>query len=96
MITVILDAEDADKLLRVLYNGRRPLRVHTLLCACGALADLRVSACAWTGWQVLPTAKCPVCIERTRAGICTEHGYPVRAQVRFVKLVEVATLEKES
>lgn len=60
---VILDEVDTDKLLRLLYNGERPVRVHTLICLCGAVADLRESVKAWNGWQILPTAKCPACIE---------------------------------
>jgi hypothetical protein len=63
---VILDELDADRLLRVLYNGTRPVRVHTLVCLCGAIADLRQDERAWNGWQILPTAKCPTCIKKSK------------------------------
>ena len=63
---VILDELDADRLLRMLYNGTRPAKVHTLVCLCGAIGDLRVSEQAWNGWQILPTAKCPACIEKPK------------------------------
>jgi hypothetical protein len=66
MITVILDEPDVDRLLRALYHGTRPRHVHTLICACGALADLRDSETAWIGWQVLPWAICPGCLEKER------------------------------
>ena len=61
---VILDNNGAAQLLQTLYNGRKPRRVHTLICACGAQADLRNNQHAWDGWQVLPHAVCPVCINR--------------------------------
>ena len=73
MITIILDDLDeceADRLLRLLYNGIRPSKVHTLVCLCGAIADLRLSKKAWNGWQVLPTAKCPCCLVKSRKEVC--------------------------
>lgn len=62
LCSVIIDELDVDKLLRYLYNGRRPDRIHTLICSCGAIADLRTSPKAWNGWQELPYAKCPGCL----------------------------------
>jgi hypothetical protein len=85
----VLDEHDVDTLLRVLYNGTRPTRVHTLVCGCGALADLRVSTKAWNGWQVLPHAKCPKCLAATSAALYFEELYPQLARERFDREMEV-------
>ena len=77
--TVVLDELDADRLLRVLYNGPRPAKVHTLICLCGAIADLRESPRAWNGWQILPTAKCPNCLAKPRKEACD--GLESRSEV---------------
>lgn len=87
MITIILDEHDANALLRILYNGTRPGRVHTLICSCGAIADLRVSACAWNGWQLLPHARCPRCVELGPSVDMAERN-PAGARERFFQLVE--------
>jgi len=91
MIRVILDEHDADKLLRILYNGIRPPRVHTLICLCGATGDLRLSAHAWDGWQVLPHAKCPACLARASATAAEDDllskSYPEQAREQFLKLI---------
>jgi hypothetical protein len=79
---VILDEEDASKLLQRLYNGKRPAKVHLLICLCGAIADLWVSASAWNGWQVLPHAKCPKCLDIALVGV-VESLYPDRARMIF-------------
>jgi hypothetical protein len=81
MIKVILDADDCDALLRCLYHGARPVRVHTLLCGCGAQADLRKSPHAWNGWRVLPAPMCPHCMARL-------FPYPHEARARFLALLE--------
>lgn len=88
MIKVILDEHDADRLLLILYNGTRPPRVHTLACLCGAHADLRVSPCAWDGWQVLPNAKCPACLALTNVSL-VEQAYPERARERFLEMIRI-------
>jgi hypothetical protein len=88
MITIILDEHDADKLLRVLYNGTRPARVHTLVCLCGTIADLRQDPRAWNGWQILPPAKCPACQMLTNAA-SIEERYPQLARERFVREMAV-------
>ncbi len=49
MTRIILDEHDAVRLLQILYNGVKPQRVHTLICACGAMADLRETPSAWNG-----------------------------------------------
>jgi 2-keto-3-deoxy-galactonokinase len=83
---VILDEVDADRLLRALYNGTRPRHVHTLICLCGAIADLRTDPKAWNGWQILPHAKCPACrhtvVERD------EELYPTQARARFLLKID--------
>lgn len=84
-IYVILEEEDAARLLRTLYNGHKPRRVHTLICLCGAMGDLRVSPKAWNGWQVLPHAKCPRCLRRPY--VEPEEIYPLRAEERFLELI---------
>lgn len=61
IIKVLMDAADCEALLITLYREARPPRVHTLICGCGAMADLRESAQAWDGWQVLPSPLCPSC-----------------------------------
>jgi hypothetical protein len=88
MTRVVLDEHDADAVLRILYNGTRPARVHTLVCGCGALADLRVNANAWNGWQVLPHAMCPACRELGPT-INMAELYPAGAHERFTKMIEV-------
>jgi len=93
VIKVILDEHDADTLLRILYNGTRPPRVHTLACLCGALADLRLSPCAWNGWQVLPNAKCPACLALTNVSL-VEEAYPERAREWFLKMIEELSVGK--
>lgn len=92
---VIVEEADADKLLRILYNGRRPKRVHTLVCACGAIADLRQDPRAWNGWVVLPHPKCPTCRIAGQPVVTFQPEFPMRALVRFVHLVDLL-VEKES
>ncbi len=89
MSRIILDEDDAAKLLRVLYNGRKPARVHTLICPCGARADLRESPRAWNGWQILPHGVCPRCIERGKAP--AQEPYPTQAHERFLEMVHQQT-----
>jgi hypothetical protein len=86
MIRVILDELDADRLLRMLYNGTRPARVHTLVCLCGSTADLRESPSAWNGWQILPNAVCPACRAFRAAAPDVEH-YPACAEERFLGML---------
>jgi hypothetical protein len=94
---VILDEEDTDALLRILYNGRKPARVHTLICLCGTKADLRQSPKAWNGWRVLPTAMCPACIEHMGPQPRDEALYPHLAHERFVaKLQQLKAVAEES
>jgi hypothetical protein len=83
MIKIILDEQDADQLLRVLYNGTRPARVHTMVCLCGATANLRERPHAWDGWQVLPHPRCPACLQVMRARV-TEELFPWKARERFM------------
>src|SRR5689334_8495068 len=87
MIKIILDEHDADRLLRILYNGTRPAHVHTLICSCGAIADLRVSKCAWNGWQILPHPRCPACLTAESASLVYAPS-PDEARERFLQLVE--------
>jgi len=88
IIKVLMDAADCEALLDTLYRGTRPPRVHTLICRCGNLADLRESVQAWDGWQVLPAPLCPHC----RA---TEFPNPnaVEARERYLKLVDKLVAE---
>jgi hypothetical protein len=91
-ILILLDEFDTDRLLRILYNGQRPAKVHTMICVCGAMADLRQSPKAWNGWQILPNAKCPCCLQTpapTRSSMD-----PVGARKRFE--AELNTLLRES
>ena len=85
---VILDEEDASQLLRILYNGKRPARVHTLICLCGNIADLRKNPKAWNGWQILPTAKCPECLLLPKTGTTGQVEYNGPARARFEKAVQ--------
>jgi len=87
MSWIIIDEQDADRLLRILYNGTRPERVHTMVCLCGAIGDLRESPRAWNGWQVLPHPKCPTCLETTRARTI-ETLFPNGARSRFLLLMD--------
>lgn len=87
---VILDEADAAQLLRVLYNGPKPARVHTLICICGAIGDLRTSPKAWNGWRILPHPVCPDCLARGTQSYEQKY-FPVQAQDRFTQLVEQLT-----
>ena len=78
---VILNAQDTDRLLRLLYNDRKPARVHTLFCVCGLSADRRGNPDAWNGWRVLPHPKCPGCLAR--------EGQPHLARERFSRMVSM-------
>ena len=80
-VKVLMDAADCEAMLLTLYRGPRPPRVHTLICSCGALADLRTSAQAWDGWQVLPTPLCPSCRAK-------EFPSPRKARRRFRALLK--------
>jgi hypothetical protein len=79
---VVIDERDADRLLRTLYNDK-PHQVHILICLCGATADLYVSSRAWNGWQVLPTAKCPVCLEKAWCAAVLMEDYDGPAREKF-------------
>jgi hypothetical protein len=83
---VILDAADTDKLLQVLYKGMRPLRIHLLVCACGAIGDLWVSRDAWNSWQIFPHPKCPAC--RALEQLPGIQETPELARERFLILIE--------
>ena len=87
MTDVILDEHDTDRLLRILYNGTRPARVHTLNCACGSIADLRLDTYAWNGWQVIPHPKCPVCLALERATLVYAPS-PERARDQFLQKIQ--------
>jgi hypothetical protein len=88
-IIVLMDAADSDALLGALYESRPP-RVHTLICACGNLADLRESAQAWDGWQVLPTPLCPSCRAK-------EFPNPLEGETRerYLALVEKLLIKRK-
>lgn len=90
---VILDEADADKLLRILYNGTRPACVHTLACACGAFADLRKSPGAWDGWQLIPHPMCPRCLSIERVTI-VYLPWPEMSREKFFKLLEGGDLNR--
>jgi hypothetical protein len=86
MTHVILDEADTDRILKLLYNGTRPTRIHTLVCSCGRFADLRASECAWNGWQLLPYARCPWCLGHRRALVFPDLQ-PQLARERFETLM---------
>lgn len=93
---IVLDEQDTDRIWRLLYNGTRPKRVHTVVCACGRVADLRVSEDAWVGWKVYPYAKCPDCLARDYDQTIQEIAglYPSQAYETFVKRLEQVMLRK--
>lgn len=88
-----MDEHDTDRLLKLLYHGRKPERVHTLICACGAMGDLRQGEKAWNGWQIIPHAKCPACL-RIQAPADGE-AYPDLARKRFLNQLVPAFLASE-
>jgi hypothetical protein len=94
--TIVLDELDADRILRWLYNGHRPERVHTLICLCGEIADLRKSPAAWNGWRILPNAVCPECLASEDAKKVQEIAelYPSLAYEKFLKQLEKILLQK--
>jgi hypothetical protein len=68
----------------------RKIRKTKLKCACGAIADLRTSPKAWYGWQVVPKAVCPQCIDKS----LLEKGIIVKESISMGKVIrtfEVAT-----
>lgn len=81
-----MDEQDTDRILKLLYHGEKPERVHTLICGCGAIADLRVSPKAWNGWQILPYARCPACaaVKPPADG----DAYPALARARFFATIQ--------
>ena len=87
-VVIVLDEQDTDRLLRILYNGKRPSKVHTLACACSVIADLRLSPRAWNGWQVLPTAKCPTCLQKPAQESALESDYDGPARGRFEDMIQ--------
>jgi len=86
MNTVILFIEDVDRILRILYNGSRPVHVYLLICGCGASANLRISDAQAIGWQLLPHVKCPRCL--------AQKPYAGPARERYLALVEQLTAGK--
>lgn len=94
--TIVLDECDADRLLRRMYNGRRPEKIHILICLCSRWANLDVSLKAWNGWRVLPTAMCPDCLANENAGAVQQIAdlYPSQAYEMFLKKLEQVLLRK--
>lgn len=86
---IVFDERDTDRLLTVLYNGKRPVKVHTLACACGAIADLRVSKKAWNGWQTLPWAKCPQCLQKPPRQSALDLEYEGPARNKFEVMLQL-------
>ena len=67
-----LSEVEAGKLLRLLVNGPKPAKMFVLVCACGARTEhARRNPRAWDGWQTVPFAKCPCCLEKDR---CRKEG----------------------
>lgn len=91
---IVTDEADADRILRRIYQGRRPARVHLLICACGEMADLHDDPGAWNGWQILPHARCPKCLAERQ--LVQWDLQPVEARARFLALVERLGVRKES
>jgi hypothetical protein len=94
--TIVLDELDADRILRFLYNGHRPERVHTLICLCGTLADLREDPRAWNGWRILPNAVCPECLAAGNFRKAEEIAalYPSEAYDRYIKMLSEVLLAR--
>lgn len=70
MTQIQLDERDFSKLMTVLLHGvRRNPRRQVLVCACGRRSDsLECNPKAWNGWQIVPFAKCPCCLEPRKEG----------------------------
>lgn len=83
---IVYDAFDCEQILDALYKGKRPEHVHTLLCSCGATADLRQDPGAWNQWMILPHARCPACLQRERARQLTLQ--PMEARRRYLGLLQ--------
>jgi hypothetical protein len=84
---VFLISEDVDRILRILYHGSRPTRIHFLICSCGRVAQLTQSDADAIGWQILPNPRCPDCV----AG----ETYQGPARERYIQLVNKLTSRKE-
>jgi 2-keto-3-deoxy-galactonokinase len=94
-MTIVMSEKDADTLIRQLYKGERPKHAHTLVCGCGEVADLRQDPAAWDGWRVLPTAKCPACLDLLAAQLVQWTLQPMQARARFLALVEAIGLRPQ-
>ena len=94
--TIVLDEEDVDRILRRMYNGKRPEKIHVLICLCGTIGDLWKSPKAWNGWRVLPNAMCPDCLADENIAKAREIAdlYPSQAYERFIQDLERVLLEK--
>jgi hypothetical protein len=95
-VTIVLDEADVDRILRRMYNGKRPEKIHLLICLCGKWADLWKSPRAWNGWRVLPTAMCPDCLANENLQKVQQIAdlYPSQAYERFLKQLEQVLLQK--
>jgi hypothetical protein len=84
---VILFYSDVDRILRSLYKGSRPIRIHFLICSCGRVANLTQSDAEAIGWQILPYPECPGCRQH--------EPYQGPARERYLALVEQLISRKE-
>ena len=89
---VVIDEVDAAQLLRTLYHGRKT-EVHVLVCLCGRSADLNKNQKAWNGWQVIPFAKCPHCLQTPAGQSMDAVDCVASARERFNILVSKMTGE---
>ena len=93
-VLVIFDAFDCERILNALYKGQRPEHVHTLICSCGAVADLRQDPSAWNDWMILPHAKCPACLDAERKRALQLERDPALARARYMGLIHQLDLRK--
>lgn len=83
---VFLHLSDVDRILRILYHGSRPTRIHFLICSCGRVAQLTPSDADAIGWRVLPHPVCPGCL--------AHEPYQGPARERYMQLVDKLLAER--
>lgn len=86
MADVVILFADVERILDAIYDGTKPARVQFLICACGAIADLTQGDEQAAGWQVLPHAVCPECLQ----------PYAGPARDRFMDLVDQLLVHRKA
>jgi hypothetical protein len=79
--TIIAQPGDLERLVRLLYQGRRPPLLRIFVCGCGRSARFTRSDADALGWQLLPHVECPWCLAKV-----PYEG--AEARERYLKLID--------